>query len=158
MSIATTVARLRQLALGMPRPGCDWEDRPRFDPPATQQAIAALENAAGFPLPSELREFLEQSDSVVAMSVHNGYWLGGIRHLVDGDGLPRVVDGGAAIPVATDGGGNAFLLSSSGAIWWWNHQTGKTKVVADSFLAFLERVAEDWSAYIEEWAGWRFLV
>jgi hypothetical protein len=158
MSVATTVARLRELALALPRPGCDWEERPRFASPATLQEIADLERAAGFALPPQLREFLEQTASVVAMSVHNGYWLAGIKQLLNGDGLPRAVDGEAAIPVATDGGGNAFLVTSSGAIWRWDHEAGKVKLVADSFGAFLERIVEDWAAYIDERPGWRFLV
>ena len=66
---------------------------------------------AGFVLPGDLREFLELTDSIVAMSVHNGYWLGGINNLIDEGSLPRVADGEAAIPVATDGGGNAFVLA-----------------------------------------------
>jgi cell wall assembly regulator SMI1 len=158
MSVATSVARLRELALAFPRPGCAWEERPRFEAPATPQGIAELERVAGFGLPADLRAFLEQTDSVIAMSVHNGYWLGGIMQLVNRDALPRVVAGEAAIPVATDGGGNAFLLSSSGAIWRWDHETGNAKVVATSFGAFLERVVEDWAAYIDEQPGWRFLV
>src|SRR5262245_48692976 len=158
MFIATTVARLRELALAFPRSGCDWEERPRFEPPATPQDIAELERAAGFAFPADLGEFLEQTDSVIAMSVHNGYWLGGIRQLINGDGLPRVVRGEAAIPVATDGGGNAFLLSSSGTIWRWGRESHQANVVADSFGTFLKRVAEDWAAYIDEQPGWRFLV
>ncbi|MFO0964979.1 MAG: SMI1/KNR4 family protein [Gemmataceae bacterium] len=158
MSVAMIVARLRELADTLPRLGCDWEERPRFEPPATPHSIAELERSAGFVFPTELRESLAQTDSVVAMSVHNGYWLGGIKQLLNGDGLPRVVDGESAIPVATDGGGNAFLLASSGTIWRWDHETGKAKVVADSFGAFLSRIVEDWAAYVEERSGWRFLV
>src|SRR5262245_3073384 len=156
MSVATTVARLRELALALPRPGCDWEERPRFEPPETAEGIAELERSAGFGFPSELHAFLEQAGSVIAMSVHNGYWLGGIKKLLDGDGLPRGVGGEAAIPVATDGGGNAFLLSTSGTIWRWDHETGRANVVAASFGAFLERVVQDWAAYVYEQPGWRF--
>jgi hypothetical protein len=152
------VARLRELAHALPRPGCDWEERPRFEPPATSQGITELERAAAFDLPADLREFLEQTNSVLAMSVHSGYWLGGIKQLLNEGTLPRVVEDEAAIPVATDGGGNAFLLASSGAIWRWNHETGEANVVADSFGAFLERVVDDWAAYIDERPGWRFLV
>ncbi len=92
------------------------------------------------------------------MSVHIGYWLGGIKKLVEGDTLPRVAEGQAAIPVATDGGGNAFLLVASGRVWRWDHETDNLKLVAESFGAFLERVAEDWAAYVSEKPGWRFLV
>ena len=97
MSVATTMTRLHELALGLPRPGCDWEDRPRFEPPATPQSVIELERMAGFALPGDLRAFLEQTESIVAMSVHNGYWLGGINKLVEGDTfLPRVAEGGGS--------------------------------------------------------------
>ena len=36
--VEASVARLRELALAIPRPGCEWEDRPRFDPPAPPAA------------------------------------------------------------------------------------------------------------------------
>jgi hypothetical protein len=157
MSAVTTVDRLRALADEFPRPGCDWEERPRFEPPATSQAIAELELAVGFQFPAELREFLEQTDSVIALSIHNGYWIGGISQLLNGD-LPRVADGQAVIPVATDGGGNAFLLGLGGAIWRWDHETGRVELAAASFGAFLERVVEDWMAYIDDRPGWRFMV
>ena len=152
------MTRLHELALALPRPGCDWEDRPQFEPPATPQAIVELERLAGFALPEDLRAFLGQTESIVAMSFHNGYWLGGINKLIDGDSFPRVADGEAAIPVATDGGGNAFLLGASGRVWRWNHETDRLNLVVASFGAFLERVAEDWSAYVSEKPGWRFLV
>src|SRR4051794_26118193 len=79
MSVPTTMARLRELALAWPRAGCDWEDRPRFEPPGTPQSIIELERMAGFALPEDLQAFLKQTESIVAMSVHNGYWLGGIN-------------------------------------------------------------------------------
>ncbi len=158
MPISTTVARLRELALAFPRPECDWEDRPRFEPPASPQAIAELERSADFILPAELREFLELTESVIAMSVHNGYWLGGITQILNGDNVPRVANGQTAIPVATDGGGNMFLLTCNGTICRWNHETAESQQVAASFGVFVERVAEDWAAYIDERPGWRFLV
>ena len=113
---------------------------------------------AGFELPADLREFLERTGSVAALSVHNGYWLGGVERLIEQSVSPRTADGERAIPVATDGGGNAFLLGSSGIVWRWDHGTGKLERVAASFGAFLERVAEDWAAYISDKPGWRFLV
>ena len=78
--------------------------------------------------------------------------------LLDRGSLPGIAAGEAAIPVATDGGGNAFLLSASGVVWQWNHETGEVENVAPSFGAFLERVAEDWAAYISDEPDWRFLV
>jgi hypothetical protein len=65
------------------------------------------------------------TDAVVGMSVHNGYWLGGIERLMRsacrGD-FPRNVENEPAIPVATDGGGNAFLLAADGQVWRWDHE------------------------------------
>jgi hypothetical protein len=82
MSIPKTVVRLRELARALPRPGCHWEERPRFDPPAKAQSVAQLERAAGFALPDDLRAFFEETESIVAMSIHNGYWLGGVEQLI----------------------------------------------------------------------------
>lgn len=158
MSVAATVGRLRELALALPRPGCDREDRPRFEPPASLESVVEIERNAGFSLPSDLREFLEQTGAIVAMSVHNGYWLGDINKLLGEESFPRVADGEAAIPVATDGGGNAFMMGVSGRVWRWSHETDRLNLVAASFGAFLERVAEDWSAYVSDHLGWRFLV
>jgi hypothetical protein len=159
--VETSLARLRELALAIPRPGCDWEERPRFDPPASPEEVAAFERAAGFPLPADLRAFLADAGAVVGMSVHNGYWVGGVeqlvRAIVRGD-FPPSVSGEPAAPVATDGGGNAFLLSSSGRVWRLDHETWGVSEVAASFAGFLERVAADWSAFVADTPGWRFLV
>lgn len=157
-SVSTSLTRLRELAQALPRPGCEWEERPRFDSPGTPESVAELALLAGFDLPVELREFLEQSNSIVAMSVHNGYWIGGVKQLIGGGALPRTAEGEAAIPVATDGGGNAFLLSASGVIWRWDHEKDRVSRVAVSFGVFLEQVAEDWAAYISDKPDWRFLV
>ena len=92
------------------------------------------------------------------MDVHNGYWLGDVKRLIERGSFPRVADGESAIPVATDGGGNAFLLGASGKVWRWDHETDRLQFVAASFDAFLERVADDWAAYIAEQPGWSFLV
>lgn len=156
-----TVARLRQFAERMPRPGCEWEERPIFDPPATIDEIARLEESAGFPLPADFRSFLLTHASVVGMSVHNGYWIGGPAQLtgIIGEGsTPHDLHGSPVIPVATDGGGNVFLMTADGVVWKWGHETGTVADVAPSFTAFLSRVADDWAAYIDDTPGWRFLV
>lgn len=158
MSVETTLTRLHELASELPRPGCAWEERPRFKPSLAPQSVVELERIAGFPLPADLREFLKQSEAVVAMAVHNGYWLGDVKHLIDRGSFPRVAEGESAIPVATDGGGNAFLLGASGRVWRWDHETNKLQLVAESFGSLLERVAEDWAAYISAQPGWSFLV
>jgi hypothetical protein len=159
--VKVSLARLRELALAIPRPGCEWEERPHFDPPASSEEIAAFERAAGFPFPADLKTFFSEAGAVVGMSVHNGYWVGGIEQLtcalIHGD-FPRSVSGEATVAVATDGGGNAFLLTSGGHIWFWNHETGNGSVVASSFTEFLDRVATDWAAFIANTPGWHYLV
>ena len=91
------------------------------------------------------------------MSVHNGYWLGGVGRLSLAD-FPRAAGGEPVAPVATDGGGNAFLLSAGGRVWRWDHETGSVSKVAASFAGFLEQVSADWAAYVADTPGWRFLV
>ena len=100
------------------------------------------------------------------MSVHNGYVLCGPTNLAS-DGFcrsfPATMPGHQGpmpvIPIATDGGGNAFLLSlHTGDVWRWDHETGATHLVATSFASFLERVVADWEAYIADTPGWQFLV
>jgi hypothetical protein len=123
--------------------------------------MAAFERVAGFALPADLRAFLASAGAVVGMSIHNGYWLGGVERLVDwmGSGaLPGEVASEQVAPVATDGGGNGFLLSSRGRVWRWDHETGRVSEVAGSFAEFLERVALDWAAYVADTPGWHFLV
>src|SRR5262245_46612323 len=159
--VEASLARLRELALAIPRPGCDWEQRPRFAPPASPKEVAAFERAAGFLLPADLRTFFAATGAVVGMSVHNGYWLGDVEQLARSltrCDFPHSVAGELTVPVATDGGGNAFLLSASGRIWRWDHETGSVSAVAASFAEFLERVAADWAAYVADTPGWRFLV
>lgn len=159
MAVEASLARLRELALFLPRPGCEWEERPRFDPPVSPEAIAVFERVAGFPLPADFRRFLAQAGAVVGMSMHNGYWLGGLERLaLMAGGLPREIRAEPVAPVATDGGGNAFLLSADGRVWRWDHETGAVSQVAASFAAFLARIATDWEAYVGDIPGWRFLV
>lgn len=95
------------------------------------------------------------------MSVHNGYWLGGVEKLValiGANRVPRELAGEPSTPVATDGGGNSFLLSAGGRVWRFDRETGQVSEVAGSFTAFLEWVVADWSAYVAEAPGWQFLV
>ena len=108
------------------------------------------------PLPSDLRAFLTACRAVVAMSVHNGYWVGDVEslaRLVGRNDFPRLVAWEPAVPVATDGGGNAFLLTSSGRVWRWDHETDNMREVAASFADFLERIADDWAAYVSDTQG-----
>ncbi|QEL15348.1 SMI1/KNR4 family protein [Limnoglobus roseus] len=155
------LARLRELALALPRPGCDWEERPHFEMPTTSEHLTEYEQAVGFPLPGDVRAFLAEVGAVVGMSVHNGYWLGDVERLtcsVKYGDYPKHVGNDPVAPIATDGGGNAFLLSASGPIWRWDHETEKMSKVATSFAAFLDRVVADWEAYVSDTPRWKFLV
>jgi hypothetical protein len=159
--VSDPLARLRALAELLPRPGCDWESRPTFAPPATPDALAALAAAAGFALPADFTAFLGDTAAVVGMSVHNGYHLGDPERIVAvlrDQSVPRVVNGHPTIPITFDGGGNAFLMTDAGDVWKWDHETGSTTPVARSFATFLDRVASDWATYVADTPGWQFLV
>lgn len=163
MTIDAAMARLRAVADTF-EPRYGYERPPRFDPPATADQIAELDRRSR-PLPDDLRAFLLTAAQVVAMDVGNGYWLGGrvTFEPQPDDGWPGLVETDAApvsvIAVATDGGGNAFLLApASGAVEHWDHETGRTRRVADSFAAFLVRVADDWQAFAADTPGWTYLV
>ncbi|HEY1066768.1 MAG TPA: SMI1/KNR4 family protein [Pirellulales bacterium] len=149
--------RLKALALAVPRPGCEWEDRPRFAPPASEEAIASLGREAGFSLPQDFAAFLREHSAVVAMSIHNGYWLGGLSASSRETSM-RSVFGRPAIVAATDGGGNPFLLTADGRIWRCDRETRAMREVASSFTAFLDRVADDWEAYATDAPEWQYLV
>ena len=84
------------------------------------------------------------------------------RSLRRGD-LPTVVtaEGRATkvIPVATDGGGNAFLMAADlGTIWRWDRETGTLARVARDLAEFLHLVAEDWDHDLADDRDWRYLV
>jgi hypothetical protein len=156
-NIEKAVRQLQLLADRMPRPECAWEVRPRFDPPASPTMIANFERVIGFPLPLDFKQFLTLNEAVIAMDVHNGYWLGGIDR-VDLSAFPQEVTGEKVAPIATDGGGNAFLITANGNVWHRNHETQSSKEVAKSFSIFLDRVVADWKAYLEDTPGWSYLV
>jgi hypothetical protein len=166
MGVEGLITQLRELAVALPRPGCPWEERPKFLAPPDPAQVVAAQVAAGDPLPADLLSFLRTCGGVVAMGVHNGYQLAGAADLVDGTSegwLPRTIVGPAGaervLPVAWDGCGNAFLLAlATQRVWRWNHETAAVQQVACSFIDFLERVVADWRAYIADTDGWRFLV
>jgi hypothetical protein len=166
MTVESLLARLREAALAMPRPGCDWESRPEFLLPPDAAQLEAARMATGEPLPDDLLAFLRLCGGIKGMSVHNGYQLCGAADVAKtrSDGWPPASVAGPAgqervVPVAWDGGGNAFLLSpATGRVWRWDHETGGTTQVASSFTEFLARVVVDWEAYVSDIPGWRFLV
>lgn len=161
MSIHEILCRLRELARAIPRNGCDWEDRPTFTSPASPEDISTLESLVGFALPADVRSFFSEADSVIGMSIHNGYYIGGTLQIsasLQRNDFPQHVDAEAVMPIATDGGGNSFLLGRSGKIWKWDCETKNAAYVIDTFGGFLNLVADDWNAYVFGTEGWHFLV
>ena len=151
MTAAGAVARLRAVAGRFD----EWE-RPVFSPRSGSQALPGVE------VPASLVEFFAACDQITAMSIHNGYTLGGaawvLRELKNGT-FPQQVESQAVLPFGTDGGGNAFLVGiAEDAVWGWNHETGELTRVADSLAAFLNRVADDWEHYADGDNAWRYLV
>ena len=166
MNVETSLIRLRELAFAIPRPGCDWEERPQFDSPPTPEFVEAASVAAGGQLPDDLLTYFQLCGRVIGMSIHNGYELCSAADLVSKKyrrAVPPTLPGPSGpmpvVPIAWDGGGNAFVLSiPKGDVWRWDHETGVTRFVAPSFSHFLERVVADWEAYVADTPGWRFLV
>jgi hypothetical protein len=161
MKVQDSISALRELAEELPRPEYPWEDKPRFTPPAAAGDIREYEQVAGFALPADVKEFFSLAGEVVGMSVHNGYWIGGIPKLIamaKEVHIPGTSGGRSIIPIATDGGGNVFFLSDAGSVLRWQHETGELSEVSTSFSTFLERVGADWKAYVSNTPEWRYLV
>ena len=111
-----------------------------------------------------MADLLRTARAIVAMDIHNGYWIGGpveLARSIRRNDFPADLDEGGrtvrAIPLATDGGGNAFLMAG-GSVWRWNHETGVCTVVAGGLDEFLRRVAQDWSHHLQGDETWDYLV
>ncbi|MCA8987092.1 MAG: SMI1/KNR4 family protein [Planctomycetaceae bacterium] len=136
--------------------------RPIFAAASSADKIAELESVFGCNLQPAVRAFFETHDSISALDVHCGYYIGGIdmiiRSLQRGDYAPNL-NGTAVFPIGSDGGGNAFLMpvGEDGPIWKWSHETGGTTQIADSFKVFLERLADDFRMYAAGNASWTFM-
>lgn len=143
------VERLRTLAARLPA-----HQQPRFGTGAQLDQIEKLEKSLGAPLPADFREFLLTWDEVVAMEVHNGYWIGGIRML-----LRSGESSYGSVVVATDGAGNAFVMGLTGspAVWKRERDSGGRRRVADSFTHFLSIVADDWEHFAANDTAWHYL-
>ncbi len=159
--IEDALARLREAAERLLE-----SERPRFHGAASVQQIDALETALGNRIPDDFRRLLQICDAIVAMEVHNGYWIGGAEALAEGvarEYLPRMISDGLtsapAIPIATDGGGNAFLARvADGSVWRSDHETGNVEPVASSIDGFLQRVADDWVHFAADDHDWHYIV
>jgi len=159
--VTDSIKALRKLAEMLPHENCPWDEQPTFKAPKSEDLIIKLQEEAGFSFPTDLLAFFSEVDSIVGMSVHNGYWIGDVQKLSDmhsARNFPRIINDYKAIPIATDGGGNGFLIDSSGYVWNWNHGSEQLKQVSDSFTGFLERVVEDWEAFVFSRLDWEYLV
>ena len=128
----------------------DEDDVPQFAPPASPSELDDLAIAAKVDLPVDFIRLLSLHRAIVAMNIHNGYWLGASASgpLVLAQGPSTATCGGvrvAVVPVASDGGGNLFLRPQTmSSIWHWDHETGIADQVADGLAEFLGLVADDW--------------
>lgn len=165
MSIDAVMARLRAVADRF-EPRYGYEEPPRFAGPSGRFAVSAIQDAVGRELPDPMWDFFTACDEIVAMDIRNGYRLGGtgwVRRMVTAGAFPRHVEAEGepvrVVPFASDGGGNGFLVGlGDEGVWGWDHETGRTRRVADSFAAFLARVADDWEAFAADAPGWTYLV
>jgi len=135
---------------------CPPDVAPRFEPPASPAELADLEDAVGAALLPALVDLLRTTRAIVAMGIHNGYWIGGPMQLarsIRRRDFPAEIDAGGtrarALPFATDGGGNAFMLVPDCSVWRWDHETGACTLVAGDLAAFLEAVAADWRRHVD---------
>jgi hypothetical protein len=144
-AIQSTVRRLHEAAALF-----DDQDAPQFAAPASPSELSDLAATANVELPDDFIEFLSLHRAIVAMNIHNGYWIGASSSgpLVLADGPSTATCGTArpsVFPIASDGGGNLFLWPlTMSSIWRWNHDTGVTHQVAEGFVEFLQIVVEDW--------------
>ena len=161
MNISEAVTNLKTLAKRVKREEWPWVEEPQFTPPPTSEMLNTLASKTSFTLPKDTSDFFKEVDSVIGMSVHNGYWIGGVQQLVqmyERGVLPASIHGESCIPIATDGSGNTFLLSCSGKVWHFNHETKQETLTSNSFADFLSRVVQDWEAFVEDAPGWEYLV
>ena len=144
-AIESSVRRLREAAALF-----EGEEAPLFAPPASSSELGALAAAAEVELPGDFVDLLCLHRAIVAMNIHNGYWIGASRsgRVVLAQGPSTATCGGArlaVVPVASDGGGNLFLRPlTTPSIWRWDRETGVTHQVAGGLAELLRIIAEDW--------------
>ena len=153
-------------------------DEATFESGAAASRIDAIAAIVAQPLPSDYRYFLSKCAGVVGMDFHNGYVIHtpeDVVRLLGQGGAPKQVTTAAGavavLPVAADGGGNAFLLrlGPPHVVLRWDHEIGETgdavpathhgfKPISDSFVSFLERIREDWSHFLgPNPASWTYI-
>jgi hypothetical protein len=141
-------------------------ERPEIGRPNDEKIVAAFEQTLSEKLPKDFIAFLCDYDSIVAMDIWNGYWIGGltsIKQMMEQKSFPsRCTEASKSyhlIPIATDGGGNGFLmaLGQNNLVWKWWHETEQMDLVAKSFSDFLERVKTDWEHFLRKDYAWQYL-
>ena len=160
MTITSIIARLRDLAAAMPRDGCDWEETPSISSAAKSDDIEIYKGLAAFELPSDLMDFFSITDLVSGMTVHNGYAIGGIDNLIRSirrRDFPTQIDNEPVVPVGTVGNVDTLFIDPQGVMYLWRHESGSATILANSFLSFLQRVADDWHAYVYVVDDWQFI-
>jgi hypothetical protein len=139
-------------------------EAPRFASAASQSELDALGRSLDLALPPDLLELLRLHRAIVAMDVRNGYWIGASETgalVLPNQPREALLNNEliAVVPVATDGGGNAFVQSlRDGTIWRLDHETAVCAMVGAHLPAFLLRVAEDWMHASHGDTDWRYLV
>jgi len=163
-SVHEVIARLRKSATAIPAIDSIYPlDEPTFAPGASSDEIDSLEAMIGSPLPTDYREFLGMCSGLDAMDIWNGYSIHSpalVHQIVAAAEVPTEYENQRLLPVGSDGGGNMFFLSlPSGAMVKWRHDisTAPFVIIAPSFIGFLDRVAQDWSHFINGDSQWEYL-
>ena len=161
MKISEAINQLKVLAKLVENEDEPWLEEPKFtDAPITSQ-LNEFEKVSGFQIKGELLEFFTLNDSIIAMSIHNGYWIGGINQLKNiytSGNVTRKIKQETCIPLATDGSGNTFIFTEAESVWKVDHETLKETLISNSLSEFFERVIEDWKAFVEQKENWTYLV
>ena len=175
--VSDALDRLRVAGAALPRlRSVHPLEAPTFGPGCCTGELDELQERRR--LPYDYVEFLSLCRRIVASDVFNGYYLYSPLGRPADSSIPRRLLVGAeprlqevaVSAVAGDGGGNQFLMGvgsvAAGRVWKWNHERpvgldgvareGLTEI-ADSFTAFLERVADDWEHFVRNDPAWSYI-
>ena len=144
-----------------------------LDPP-DPKLIEDFSSKMSIQLPDELKDFYLNCGGLRMADVHNAYFLMELTTIMDADKLelPTKVSGmynEVVIPIGSDGGGNLFVLrigQEKDVLYiqepWVEDSTAiiddiDTRVVADSFNGFLERLLLEARAFLRNDSTWKYL-
>lgn len=136
-----------------------------FIPAQHSLTLAAMLRELGVYSNEVFRDFYSACNGLNLPGVHVGYFISPIERIADvtQDFNPRIVTGplgGKVISIGSSGGGDLFvirlkeqdvLLLSPGFIQAgiYDGSSGKVRVVATSFSAFLDRILADTTAFVK---------